>query len=208
MKKVPLFLIPTALVFILGCSSNPVSPDRDILRMSSDTMPFQMATFLACPEYGNPRLVPTNVPLGQLIPPEHFSLFASYALAALDVYFEQNDWDDWLAGDSTPERTILYEQNDWDDWLAGDKAPERTMLYEPNDWDDWLIGKQIAPSATIRIAHNEITPIAPEKISLLIDPENLYEPNDWDDWLLKHEPADWDNWLHEQTIDNVATLND
>jgi len=184
MKKVLLYAVPMILLLTLGCSSSPIEPDRNPLGYNPYTTPFQLSIFMIHPEIGNPFAIPTDKPLGQLVPREHFPLFVCYALAAFDVFD--------------------YEPSDWDDWLM---YADRSVAYEPSDWDDWLLGKDNPSGITpIRKAHLDGSHNPLKEIAQKIDPNNLYEPGDWNNWLLDYEPSDWDDWLFSHTIQDIASL--
>ena len=178
-----------ALFFTLGCSSSPMEPNRSSAGLTPQTYPFQMAVMIVCPDFQNPSQVPTNVPIHNLIPADQFPTYASFALAAFDVYYEPSDWDDWL-----------YEITN---------GEHRKAAFEPTDWDDWLLNQGLTGAPGLRKVHSVDSSASwLALIGKKIDPQNLYEPSDWDDWLSQgYQPADWDNWLYNQTIDDIAALN-
>ena len=189
MIKQKLIIAAVLLLAVYGCSNQPVTPDR----MTSDYIPvagtFQLALIFAGAQYQNPAEIPTDIPTIELIHPAQFGYFASFALAAFDVYYEPSDWDDWLVSATLDRCGANYEPSDWDDWMVFD-------------------GLGIMP---IRRAHGclDVDDSWLAQISKMIDPLGDYEPSDWDDWLTSadYEPSDWDDWLTTATIDDLMNLN-
>ncbi|MCD6217433.1 hypothetical protein J7L05_06195 [bacterium] len=187
MTKYKLIIVAVLLLALYGCSNQPVTPDRITSEFNPEAKTFQLALVLAGADYPNPERIPTDVPTIELINPAQFGYFASYALAAFDIYWEPSDWDDWMGYEIQPRTATDYEPSDWDDWMSAPKIgiPAIRRAHDSSD-SEWL-----------------------EKISEIIDPLGDYEPSDWDDWMSlgNYVPSDWDNWLVTATIDDLTNLN-
>lgn len=186
MKNIIFFIFPVLLFIVMGCSSQPITPDRSLTGYDSEEYTFQLAMAMVAEWNGDPRIIPTDIPVLDLIGPQRFPLFASVSLSAFDVY---------------------YEPSDWDDWLVNAKLVRGAKGYEPSDWDDWLVSAPIVDIA--RFVKGTIAGNWLEAVSQKIDPDNYYEPSDWDDWLVRgsYEPSDWDDWLVTATINDLVNLN-
>lgn len=191
MIKIELTIIAVLLLMVYGCSNQPVTPDRVTSDYNPEVKTFQLALVLAGADYPDPSSIPTDVPTIELIDPAQFGYFASYALAAFDVYYEPSDWDDWLESATIDRGVANYEPSDWDDWMVSYETgngviPLRRATESASSDNDWLV-----------------------YISKKIDPLGAYEPSDWDDWLESgaYEPSDWDDWLTTATIDDLTNLN-
>ncbi len=208
MTKYKLIIVAVLLLALYGCSNQPVTPDRITSEYNPEAKTFQLALVLAGAEFTNPERIPTDVPTIELINPAQFGYFASFALAAFDVYYEPSDWDDWMGYEIPPRTTTNYEPSDWDDWMGYEIPPRIITNYEPSDWDDWMSIPKVGIPA-IRRTHNCSDSGKLEKISEMIDTLGAYEPSDWDDWMSlgDYEPSDWDDWLVTATIDDLTNLN-
>jgi len=186
MKKRIFFIFPILLFLVIGCSSQPITPERSLTGYESEEYTFQLALAMVAQWNGDPRIIPTDVPVMNLIGPRRFSIFASVALAAFDVYYEPSDWDDWVVKAKLVRGAQSYEPSDWDDWLVSNPEEDISRFVKASLAGNWL-----------------------QAASKKIDPDNYYEPSDWDDWLVSgsYEPSDWDDWLVTATINDLINLN-